>query len=178
MRNSNLGTKGETVTNENLVYRTAPTTFASPVIPRLHVDEYRNPDHYDTLAETLYRTLDVVLGVASVTRNERSVKFETSYEYIYIGDPRSSGTALVAKAPLLLSDGIDIDLSGESDDPVHDIATKIAEDLTLWHQAHPLPTRWAELVQKLTLFAVIQDVHQPILTIDRILYEVPEGWWS
>ena len=171
LRNSNLGTPGETVTNEHLIYRTAPTTFASPVIPRLRLAEYRNPVSYDTLEETLFRTYDVVLGVGSTIQNKRSVKLETGYEYTYIADPRRPGMAVTATAPLLLRDF-------DRGDSAQDIARKIAEDLALWYRSYPLPTSGADLVQKLTLFADIQDVHQPILTIDRILFRVPDGWWK
>lgn len=180
VRNSNLGAPGETITNPNLVYRTPPTTFASPVIPHLRLVKYRNPQSYDTLAETLYQTLGILLGIASVTRNERSVKIETRYEYGYISDPRQPDEQVWAHAPVLLSDGIEIALSRDTDkaDPVCNLAEVIAHDISLWRQAEPLPSKGAELVQTLTLFAVIHDVHQPILTVDRVLYKVPEGWWG
>ncbi|WP_375259810.1 hypothetical protein, partial [Citreimonas sp.] len=179
-RNSNLGEGGDLTVNPNLVYATPASTYASPVIPRLRIDEFRNDETAPDLATTLLKTFNVVLGVASVLKNTRAAKIETRYEYSLIRDPRAAGSALTSRASVLLADGVVIDLATAKDDadPIKAIADAIAADVTFWHERAGMPTMSARLVQSLVLFAVIQDVHQPILNIDRIVYDVPEGWWT
>jgi hypothetical protein len=179
-RNSNLSEGGDLTVNPNLIYATPASTYANPVIPRLRIDEFKNDEDAPDLATTLLKTLNLVLGVASVLKNKRAAKIETRYEYSLISDPRASKSSVKGRASVLLTDGVEIDLAevSEEEDPIKVIADAIAADIEIWHAKAAMPTRSAELVQSLVLFAVIQDVHQPILSIDRILYDVPKDWWT
>jgi hypothetical protein len=179
-RNSNLGDAGQTHTNEKLIYRTPETTYQSPVVPRILIDKYPAPEDKTTLAETIEAVLDVLLGMASSIKNERAAKIETRYGYTLISDPREVSSQLSGGASVLLSDGLQVSAAqlDAGDDPVGDIARHMANDINLWRAREALPVTGGQLVQNLTLFAVIDGVNLPILEVDQIIYTVPDsGWW-
>ena len=82
----------------------------------------------------------------------------------------------------ILSDDLRIRLDkaskGEGTATPREISERLAADLDTWYQARLPATEQARLIQSLTLFADVNGLQLPVLTLRDIVYEVKRGWWQ
>ncbi len=136
---------------DELVYRTAPVTFADPALPRIEVDHVGPIPSGASLEDTLAQ---VLRPVSKAGRGEQALDVAVSYEYPL--DP--ANPALTATDPVLRAHRFRLDS-----------LAALAQYVTTWHASSGHPATGATLWLQVDL--------ERVLRLERVEIPVPPGWW-
>ncbi|HEX8675413.1 MAG TPA: hypothetical protein VF710_26190, partial [Longimicrobium sp.] len=171
VRNASLATGAPLRTRDELVYRTAPEAFATPVLPLIEVDRVGPLPSAATLAEALAQVLQPVSLVGTAAVKERVLAVGVSYGYPLTTD----GATLMVTDPVLQEDGLPLDSGGGS---ISTLAGALAREVSTWYASTRPPTSGAILCLRVVLFAVVDGTRLPLVHFERVEITAPPGWWT
>jgi hypothetical protein len=171
VRNASLSAGAPLRTRDELVYRTAPVAFATPVLPLIEVDRAVPLPSAATLAAAFAQVLQPVSQVGTAAVKERVLEVGVSY-----GHPLTTDDAtLMVFDPVLLANRIDLDSGGDS---ISTQADALAREVSTWYASTMPPTSGAILCLRVVLFAVVDGTRLPLVRFERVEITVPPGWWT
>jgi hypothetical protein len=171
VRNASLSAGAPLRTRDELVYRTAPEAFATPVLPLIEVDRVGPLPSAATLAEALAQVLQPVSLVGTAAVKERVLDVGVGYGYPLTTD---GATAMVID-PVLQADGIQLDSGGGS---ISTLADALAREVSTWYASTGPPTSGAILCLRVVLFAVVDGTRLPLVRFERVEITALPGWWT
>jgi hypothetical protein len=171
VRNASLSAGAPLRTNDALVYRTAPVSFATPALPLIEVGQVGSLPSRATLAEVLAQVLQPVSRVGTAAVKERVLQVGVSYEYPLATDDAE----LIVTDPVLQAGNIPLDSGADS---IAAVTAALARELTTWHGFSGRADTGAILCLRVLLFAVADGTRLPLVHFERVEIAVPPGWWT
>jgi hypothetical protein len=171
VRNASLSAGAPLRTRDELVYRTAPVAFTTPVLPLIEVDRVAPLPSAATLAEAFAQVLQPVSLVGTAAAKERVLEVGVSYGYPLTTDDAT----LMVFDPVLQANRIDLDSGGDS---ISTQAGALAREVSTWYASTMPPTSGAILCLRVVLFAVVDGTRLPLVRFERVEITVPPGWWT
>ncbi len=177
---SNAGLRDGVETSPELVRRTAPASFASPVAPAIVVPPRAFPAGA-ALAATLEEALQPFATAGSAVGGDRRLRLALTYRFPVegpaLGDPAAWSELPVLLAPdVLLATGSAGDPSGPAL-TLRQLAAKLAAEADAWHGAAQPSAGTARLVLDVALSAGADGARVPVVHAPESVIEVPAGWW-
>jgi len=177
VRNARL--RGGTQTSPELVFRTAPVSFAAPVVPAIVVPR-RTFAAGAALAATLEEALRPFDAAGSAAGRDRLLDVALTCRF-QVPAPEADGEAPWSEVPVLLvRDVLLAPASAARSDAaltLRELAGRLAGDVDAWHAAAAPPTAAARLVLDVALRASGEEAQVPVLRAPELEIEVPAGWW-
>jgi hypothetical protein len=144
-----------------LVYRTAPVSFASPVLPLIEVDRIGPLPSCATMAEALAQVLLPVSRAGTEALGERFLEVAISYD-----DPLPPGAgARTATHPVLVSEVFPLG----SADSLTTLVAALVQRVNTWREQTRCPTAGALLLLQVDLPGAVH--------LHRVEITVPPDWW-
>jgi hypothetical protein len=176
----NAGLRDGVETSPELVFRTGPTSFASPVAPVIVVPP-RTLAAGAALAATLEEALRPFATAGSSVGGDRRLRVAMTYRF-RIGEPGGGGDAPWGELPVLLAPDVRL-ATGSTGDPtdaaltLRQLAAKLATEADAWYAAAQPSAGTARLGLDVALSAGADGARVPIVHAPESVIEVPAGWW-
>jgi hypothetical protein len=176
----NAGLRDGVETSPELVRRTAPASFASPVLPAIVVPP-RTLAPGTALAATLEEALRPFATAGSAVGGDRRLRVAMTYRF-RIGEADGGGPAMWSELPVLLAPDVQL-ASGSTGDPpgpaltLRQLAVKLAAEADAWYGGVQPSAGTARLGLDVALSAGADGARVPIVHAPENEIEVPAGWW-
>lgn len=175
----NAGLRAGVSTAPELVRRTAPVSFASPVAPTLVVPP-RVFAPGSGLAGTLEEALRVFAAAGSALGGERRLRVAVAYRFPLDvpggGDAPWSELPVLLLPDLLLASGSTGSASG-TETTLRQLAAELATQVDAWYRRTGPSTGPARLSLDVALSAGADGARVPVVRAPESVVEVPAGWW-
>jgi hypothetical protein len=176
----NAGLRPGAATAPELVRRTAPTSFASPVAPAIVVTP-RSFAPGAGLAATLEEALQPFAVAGSALGGDRRLRLAMTYRFP-VGQPDGGDPAMWSELPVLMAPDVLL-ATGSGGDPsgpaltLRQLAAKLAAEADAWYGAVQPSAGTARLGLDATLSAGADGARHPVVHAPESVIEVPAGWW-